>query len=161
MQSQIILQESFTNVQQAQAGLTKLFRQAEKNNQFLRVMRNDEALGVLIPDSLWLDWLEDLEALKSESYQRKIAQARKEPTKQLVLAKQLKASLGLWLASTDLPSKQLKILLGCHRLTKNEYYGSWTSLSVLVILSVMQKRWSTLNLVSIGFVLETTELSSM
>lgn len=95
MQSQIILQESFTNVQQAQAGLTKLFRQAEKNKQFFRVMRNDEALGVLIPDSLWLDWLEDIEALKSEAFRERVSAARKESSRDLVTSKQLKKQLGL------------------------------------------------------------------
>lgn len=95
MQSQIILQESFTNVQQAQAGLTKLFRQAAKKKQFLRVMRNDEALGVLIPDDLWLDWLEDMEALKSEAFQQRIKSAREESTDDLVSTEQVKAKLGL------------------------------------------------------------------
>ncbi len=95
MQTQIILQESFTNVQQAQAGLTKLFRQAEKNRQFFRVMRNDEALGVLIPDSLWLDWLEDIEALKSESLKQRVSTARGESSRDLVTSKQLKKQLGL------------------------------------------------------------------
>jgi len=95
MQSQIILQESFTNVQQAQAGLTKLFRQAEKNKQFFRVMRNDEALGVLIPDSLWLDWLEDIEALKSESFKQRVSTARGESSHDLVTSSQLKKQLGI------------------------------------------------------------------
>ncbi len=95
MQSQIILQESFTNVQQVQAGLTKLFRQAEKNRKFFRVMRNDETLGVLIPDSLWLEWLEDVEALKSESFKQRIRSARKESANNLVTSRQLKKQLGL------------------------------------------------------------------
>lgn len=95
MQTQIILQESFTNVQRAQSGLTRLFRQAAKDNQFVRVMKNNEALGVLIPDSLWLEWLEDFEALKSKAYIRKIDRARREPRQGLLSAKQLKRQLGL------------------------------------------------------------------
>ena len=76
--SQLILDEKFTNIQKAQAGLTRLFRNAAKNGTFYRVLKNDEALGVLIPNPLWEDLLEDMEALSSPTYKARIAKARAE-----------------------------------------------------------------------------------
>lgn len=76
--SQLILDEKFTNIQKAQAGLTRLFRNASKSGSFYRVLKNDEALGVLIPTPLWEDILEDMEALSSPGYKTRIAKARSE-----------------------------------------------------------------------------------
>lgn len=78
MNSQLILDERFTNIQKAQAGLTKLFKKAQSNMSFYRVMKNDKPLGVLIPNNIWESWLEDFEALSSPSYLKRIAKARKE-----------------------------------------------------------------------------------
>lgn len=76
--TQLILDEKFTNIQKAQAGLTRLFRSATKSGSFYRVLKNDEALGVLIPNSLWESFLEDMEALSSPGYKARIAKARAE-----------------------------------------------------------------------------------
>lgn len=76
--TQLILDEKFTNIQKAQAGLTRLFRKAAKSRSFYRVLKNDEALGVLIPNPLWESMLEDLEALSSAGYKARIAKARAE-----------------------------------------------------------------------------------
>lgn len=73
---QIIADEDFTSVQKAQAGLTKIFKKAEKDGKFVRVMRNNEPLGVLVPDRVWESFLEDLEALSSENYLKRIAKSR-------------------------------------------------------------------------------------
>jgi len=83
MIQQLINNEKFTNIQNAQAGLTKLFAGAKKSNSFYRVLKNDEPLGVLIPDSLWMGISEDLEALSSPNYRSRIAKARKEKTMSL------------------------------------------------------------------------------
>ena len=53
MNSQLILDEKFTNIQKAQAGLTRLFKKAQNDKSFYRVMKNDKPLGVLIPNALW------------------------------------------------------------------------------------------------------------
>jgi len=94
MQTQMILQEDFTNVQTAQAGLTKLFRRAEKDGKFFRVLRNDESLGVLVPDSMWSEWLEEFEALSNPTYVKRIAQARQEPADELYSSDQIKDMIG-------------------------------------------------------------------
>lgn len=73
---QLIADEDFTSVQKAQAGLTRIFKKAAKDGKFVRVMRNNEPLGVLVPDRLWESYLEDLEALSSPRYLKRIARAR-------------------------------------------------------------------------------------
>lgn len=76
--AQIITDEKFTNIQKAQAGLTRLFRDADETSSFYRVMKNDQPLGVLIPNSLWEDFIEDMEALSSLNYRADIQKARKD-----------------------------------------------------------------------------------
>jgi PHD/YefM family antitoxin component YafN of YafNO toxin-antitoxin module len=77
MIQQLINSERFTNIQKAQAGLTRLFKQASKTASFYRVLKNDNPLGVLIPNSMWESLTEDIEALSSANYKKKIAQSRK------------------------------------------------------------------------------------
>lgn len=93
MIQQIINNEKFTNIQKAQAGLTKLFKSASQTGSFFRVMKNDEPLGVLIPNDLWQELTEDLEALSSATFRKRIAAARSE--KGHISAKEAKKLLGL------------------------------------------------------------------
>lgn len=76
MLRQLISDEDFTSVQKAQAGLTKVFKEAARKGKFVRVMRNNKPLGVLVPDEVWESFLEDLEALSSENYLKRIAKSR-------------------------------------------------------------------------------------
>ncbi len=78
MIQQLINDEKFTNIQKAQAGLTRLFMRAESSSSFYRVLKNDKSLGVLVPEKMWLSLIEDLEALSSPAYRRRIKKARKE-----------------------------------------------------------------------------------
>ena len=75
---QLINIEKFTNIQKAQAGLTRLFEKAKNNSAFYRVMRNNKPLGVIIPNNMWESITEDLEALSSPNYRARIAKARKD-----------------------------------------------------------------------------------
>lgn len=77
---QLIRNERFVNIQTAQAGLTKLLVKAGKEGIFYRVLKNDEPLGVLIPENMWQNLIEDLEALSSPRYLNRIAKARKNKT---------------------------------------------------------------------------------
>jgi len=90
---QLINDEQFTNIQNAQAGLTRLFLKAKEKSQFYRVLKNDEPLGVIIPEDMWRNLTEDLEALSSPSYREKIAQSRKE--KKTITLKSVKKMLGV------------------------------------------------------------------
>jgi len=74
--TQLIANEDFTSVQKVQAGVTKILKKAEKDGKFVRVMRNNEPVGVLVPNRVWESFLEDLEALSSENYLKRIAKSR-------------------------------------------------------------------------------------
>ncbi|OGG15521.1 hypothetical protein A3D77_06790 [Candidatus Gottesmanbacteria bacterium RIFCSPHIGHO2_02_FULL_39_11] len=77
MIQQLINDEKFTNIQKAQAGLTRLLANAEKSSSFYTVLKNDKPLGTLVPRKMWESLLEDLEALSSPYYRAFIAQSRK------------------------------------------------------------------------------------
>jgi len=93
MNQQLVNYEKFTNIQKAQAGLTRLFLDAEKTSSYYRVLKNDQSLGVLLPESLWKSLTEDLEALSSPNYRRKIAKARQETER--ISSEEVKKQLGL------------------------------------------------------------------
>lgn len=90
---QLLNDEDFTSVQKAQAGLTKIFKKAAKDGKFVRVMRNNEPLGVLVPNDVWESYLEDLEALSSENYLKRIAKSRAE--KEIYTLEEVKKQIGL------------------------------------------------------------------
>jgi len=93
MTRQLISSEEFTSIQEAQAGLAKLFIQASKKGGFYRVLRNNRSLGVLMPDRVWNSLLEDLEALSSPEYLKRIKKARR--TKKYLSAAEVKKRLGI------------------------------------------------------------------
>lgn len=62
---QLIIDEIFVSVQEAQAGLTKIIKEAEKKRKIIRVMRNSESLGVIIPNKMFLKFIKLLETLSS------------------------------------------------------------------------------------------------
>lgn len=70
--------EKFTSIQQAQAGLTRLFARAEREAAFYRVLRGSTPVGILLPNSAWESLMEDLVALSSPRYLRAIAASRKD-----------------------------------------------------------------------------------
>lgn len=93
MIQQLINDEKFTNIQRAQAGLTKLFNNAASTSSFYRVLKNDQSLGVLVPEKMWASLVEDLEALSSPNYRAQIAAARAD--KKRYSSAQIKKELGL------------------------------------------------------------------
>ena len=92
MNTQLISQEDFASVQQAQAGITRLFKKAKDKNKFIRVMRNQEPLGVLIPNDMWMSLVEDLEALSNPKYIKEIKETRND--KKRYSASQVKKIIG-------------------------------------------------------------------
>lgn len=93
MIQQLINDEKFTNIQRAQAGLTRLFKAAASSGSFYRVLKNDKSLGVLVPENIWDSLTEDLEALSSPSYRAQIATARSD--KKRYSSQQIKKELGV------------------------------------------------------------------
>lgn len=77
MIQQLINDQKFINVQGAQAGLTRLFADADKTGTFYTVLKNDQPLGILMSKRRWDSLSEDLEALSSPNYKRRIAESRK------------------------------------------------------------------------------------
>ena len=92
MNTQLISQEDFASVQQVQSGITKLFKKARDKKKFIRVMRNQVPLGVLIPNDMWMDLVEDLEALSSPNFIKEIKQSRLD--KKRYSASQVKKIIG-------------------------------------------------------------------
>lgn len=93
MIQQLINDEKFTNVQKAQAGITRLFENARKTKSFYRVMKNDVPLGVLVPDDMWQSLTEDIEALSSPNYLNKIRESRR--SNKRITSADVKKRLGL------------------------------------------------------------------
>ena len=93
MTPQLINDEKFPNTQRAQAGLSRIFRSAQKTASIYRVMKNDKPMGVLVPNDLWQSITEDIEALSSPSYRQRITNARRE--KGRISAKEAKKILKL------------------------------------------------------------------
>jgi PHD/YefM family antitoxin component YafN of YafNO toxin-antitoxin module len=82
MDTSLLRRQKFTNVQTVQAGVSKLFEKASQEGSFYQVLRNgDEPLGILIPQQVWEDWLEDEEAQASNKYRERIAVSRKDTTR--------------------------------------------------------------------------------
>ena len=77
MNTQLITQEDFASVQEAQAGITKLFKKASNKGKFIRIIRNQKPLGVLIPNNVWESLLEDFEASLSQRYRKDIVESRR------------------------------------------------------------------------------------
>lgn len=95
MSLQLIAMEDFASVQEAQAGITKLFTKAKNKGKFVRVMRNQEPLGVLIPNNLWESLLEDLEALSSPNYLKSIEESRRSDRSKDISSVEMKKLLGI------------------------------------------------------------------
>ncbi len=91
--AQLIANEDFTSIQKAQAGLTKVFKKAEKDGKFVRVMRNSEPVGFLVPVNVWESFMEDLEAMSSQSYLNRIAKSRAD--KKTYTMEEVKKRLGI------------------------------------------------------------------
>lgn len=67
MLNNLLADEQFTNIQKAQAGLTRIFQDASKKSSFYRVLKNDQSLGVLLPDKLWKKMINVLNKLEKQN----------------------------------------------------------------------------------------------
>jgi len=93
MSRQLISDEKLVSINKAQAGLTRILRDAATSGNFYRVIKNDESLGVLLPQRMWESITEDIEALSSPTYRARIAKARTD--KKTIKSAQVKRQLGL------------------------------------------------------------------
>lgn len=88
-----LLFEDFTSVQKVQAGVSKILKRAQKAGKFVRILRNNQPVGVLVPNNVWESYLEDLEALSSENYLKRIAKSRSDKVR--YSSTQVKKMLGI------------------------------------------------------------------
>lgn len=95
MSPQLITMEDFASVQEAQAGITRLFTKAKDNGKFMRIMRNQTPLGVLIPNNIWESFVEDLEALSSPNYLKSIEESRRSDHSKDISSIEMKKLLGI------------------------------------------------------------------
>ena len=75
--NELIKKERFTSIQEAQAGLTNIIRDAAKEGTFYRVLRNNKPIGVLLPNEAWEDIIEDMEAANSPNFLKSLEEAEK------------------------------------------------------------------------------------
>lgn len=91
--AQLITNEDFTSVQKVQAGVTRILKKAEKDGKFVRILRNNQPVGVLLPNTIWEAFIEDLEAMSSPNYLKRIAKSRADKVR--YSSAQVKKMLGL------------------------------------------------------------------
>ena len=90
---QLIADEEFIGVQEAQANLTKLLKGAKKKGKLIRIMKFNKPLGFLLSTKTWDSLLEDLEALSSDSFLKRIARSR--ASKKRYSSEEVKKELGI------------------------------------------------------------------
>lgn len=76
MITQLLSKEKFVSIREAQAGLSNVLDKASKNNTYYRVLKNNKPVGVLIPQRVWEDLIEDIEAASSKNFQKRIAKSK-------------------------------------------------------------------------------------
>jgi len=75
---QLLTSQRIISTKQFQSKFAQAVRDAEKNGEYYNVVRNSKSVGIFMPQKLWDSLMEDLEALSSPKYLKKIAQSRKE-----------------------------------------------------------------------------------
>lgn len=93
MARDLIQQEEFASVQEVQAGISRILAGAEQRGSFIRVIKNSQPIGVLMPNSVFENLAEDILALGSPSYLLNVYKARKE--KKRYSSKEVKKLLGV------------------------------------------------------------------
>ena len=76
--AQLLTAQKIISTKHFQSKFASVVKEAEKNGKYYNVVRNSESIGVFLPKRMWESLLEDLEALTSPNYLRKIAKSREE-----------------------------------------------------------------------------------
>lgn len=79
--AQLLSAQKIISTKHFQTKFASVVKEAEKNGDYYNVVRNSESIGVFLPTRMWESLLEDMEALSSPNYLKKIAQAREETKK--------------------------------------------------------------------------------
>lgn len=76
--AQLLTSQKIISTKHFQSQFASATREAAKDKKFYNIVRNSKSIGVFIPKEMWEDLLEDMEALSSPNYLKRIAQSRKE-----------------------------------------------------------------------------------
>lgn len=74
----LLTRQQIISTRHFQSKFAKIVKEAEKKDNYYNVVKNGESLGIFMPRRAWESFLEDLEALSSKSYLKKIKEARAE-----------------------------------------------------------------------------------
>lgn len=72
----LLTRQQIISTRHFQSKFANIVKEAEKKGNYYNVVKNGESLGIFMPISAWESFLEDLEALISKNYLKKIKKAR-------------------------------------------------------------------------------------
>lgn len=78
---QLLSAQKIISTKHFQTQFAKVVKEAEENGDYYNVVRNSESIGVFLPKRMWESLLEDMEALSSPNYLKKIKKSREEHKK--------------------------------------------------------------------------------
>lgn len=76
--AQLLSAQKIISTKHFQTKFASVVKEAEKNGDYYNVVRNSESIGVFLPKRMWESLLEDMEALSSPNYLKKIKKSREE-----------------------------------------------------------------------------------
>jgi len=74
---QLLTAQKIISTKQFQSKFAQAVREAEKSGEYYNVVKNSKSIGVFMPKKFWESLMEDLEALSSPNYLKKIEESRK------------------------------------------------------------------------------------
>lgn len=76
--AQLLTAQEIISTKHFQSKFASVTREAIKNGKFYNIVRNSKSIGVFLPKRMWESLLEDMEALSSPNYLKKIARSREQ-----------------------------------------------------------------------------------
>lgn len=75
---QLLTSQKFVSTKEFQTKFADIVKQAKKQMSYFQIMKHGNSVGVFLPNDVWDDILEDLEALDSPKYLNNIQTSRRE-----------------------------------------------------------------------------------
>ena len=92
---QLLTNQKFVSTKDFQTKFAAIAKQAKEQMSYFRIMKHGNSVGVFLPNEVWDDLLEDLEALASPRYLKSIKESRQEAKqKKVVSLKEITKELG-------------------------------------------------------------------
>lgn len=74
----LLTAQTIVSTKNFQSQFATMVKDAQEKQKYYSITRSGESVGVFLPQKLWEDLLEDLEALHSPHFSAKIKQSRKQ-----------------------------------------------------------------------------------